>query len=286
MYLMNLLFFFAVPFRLKVSDHAVNLEELTIVLHVNIYIDRIRQPRSSPLLLDYTPLIGDFLEGPTVPRSQEVRVEPSILFKAQPATTNIPSKHPNLIPIDQVLEMAPIDPYELMGKKAKGKKKAAQSGQAEKPQRAIFEVIAPKQSTQKAESDSSTREEPTQPPQVVELDEPRVVTKQPPRVKRARTEVEASELSGPSSVEEIWAPKLRAGKRPITTQDSVLGTSNVEHSVRVAHGLGVAMCLPGDIRTWDEMSSGKAFRHIAHGLFMVSLVVVNNNFYMFLSTIS
>ena len=164
MYLMNLLFFFAVPSQLKVSDHAINLEELTTILHANIYIDRIGQPRSAPLLLGYTPLIGDFLEGPTVPRSQEVRVEPSILFEAQPATTNIPSKHPNLIPTDQVLEMAPIDPYELMGKKAKGKKKAAQSGQAKKPRRAVFEVIAFKQSTQKVESDSSTREEPTQPP--------------------------------------------------------------------------------------------------------------------------
>ena len=82
MYLMNLLFFFAVPSQLKVSDHAINLEELTTILHANIYIDRIGQPRLAPLLLGYTPLIGDFLEGPTVPRSQEVRVEPSILFEA------------------------------------------------------------------------------------------------------------------------------------------------------------------------------------------------------------
>ncbi|GMY38754.1 hypothetical protein FCV25MIE_33998, partial [Fagus crenata] len=190
---MNLPFFFAVPSRLKVSEHAVNLEELTTVLSVNIYIDRIGQPRLAPLWLGYTPLIRDFLEGPTVPRSQEVRVEPSTLFEAQPATTNIPSEHPDFIPTGQVLEMAPIDPYELIGKKAKGKKKAAQSGQAKKPRRAVF--------------------------------------------KRARTEVEASELSGPSSSEETWAPELGAGKRPITAQDSVLDTSNVEHSARVAHGL-------------------------------------------------
>ena len=161
---MNLLFFFTVPSRLKVSDHEVNLEELTTVFHVNIYIDRIRQPRSTPFLLGYTPLIGDFLKGPTVPRSQEVWVKPSALFEAQSATTNIPSEHPDLIPTDQVLEMAFIDPYELMGKKAKGKKKAAQSGQAQKPRRAVFEVIAPEQSTHRAESNSSAREEPTQPP--------------------------------------------------------------------------------------------------------------------------
>ena len=177
MYLMNLLFFFAVPSRLKVPDHAVNLEELTTVLHANIYIDRIRQPRSVPLLLGYTPLIGDFLEGPTVPRTQEVQVEPSTLSEAQPTTTNIPSEHPDLIPTGQVLEMARVDLYELMGKKAKRKKKAAPSGQDKKPRRAVFKVIAPKKSTQRAESDSADREEPTQPPQVVELDEPGIVTK-------------------------------------------------------------------------------------------------------------
>lgn len=70
MYLMNLLFFFVVPSQLKVSDNAVNLEELNTVLQMNIFIDRIGQPRSAPLLLGYMPLIGDFLEGLTVPRSQ------------------------------------------------------------------------------------------------------------------------------------------------------------------------------------------------------------------------
>lgn len=282
-YLTNLPFFFVVPSRHKIPNHEVKLEELKTVLDANIYIDRIGQPRSAPLLLGYTPLIGDFLEGPTVPRSQEVRVEPSALFEAQPATTDIPSEHPNLIPTGQVLEMAPVDPFELMGKKAKGRKKADQSGQPKKPRKAIFEVIALKQSTERAEFDSAAREEPTQPPQVVELDEPEVVAKQPPKVKRARTEVEASELPSSSSAGEVWALELRAKKRLITTQDSLLGTSNADLLARVAHGLGATVCLPEDIRAWSVMPSGKAFRHISRGLFKVSFGINNLVFFLHVS---
>lgn len=140
------------------SKHTVNKEELTTALSANIYIDQFGQPRSAPLLLSYTPLIGDFLEGPTIPRSQEIRVEPSTLFEAHPATINVTFEHPNLIPTGQVLEMAPVDPYELMGKKAKGKKKALQGAQTKKPRRAVFEVIVPKP-IQSTESDSAAWEE-------------------------------------------------------------------------------------------------------------------------------
>ena len=111
---------------------------------------------------------------------------------------------------------------------------------------------------------------------MVNIDEPEAVAKPPPRVKRARTEVEASELPGPSTSEETWALELRAGSRLITTQDSLLGTSNIDLLARVAHGLGALVCLPNDIRTWNVMPSSKAFRHIAHGLFTIGLVVVNN----------
>ena len=72
-----------------------------------------------------------------------------------------------------------------MGKKSKGKKKASQGFQAKKPKRAVFEVIAPKQSTQSADSNSVAREEPAQPPQVVEIDEHEAVAEQPPAAKRA-----------------------------------------------------------------------------------------------------
>ncbi len=118
--------FLAVPSRLVVHDTEVNLEDLTRALLENIYIDELGQPRSALLLLSYTPLVNSFLEGPTVPRSQEVTVEPTTLFVAQLATTSTSSEHPEYIPTGQVSEMAPIDPYELMGKKSKGKKKGSQ----------------------------------------------------------------------------------------------------------------------------------------------------------------
>ena len=76
-------------------------------------------------------------------------------------------------------------------------------------------MIASEQSTSRAESGSSAREEPTQLPQVVELDKPAVVAEQLPKVKRARTEVEVYERPGPSSKGEVWAPRSeerRVGK--------------------------------------------------------------------------
>ena len=160
-YLTNLPFFFVVPSRHKIPNHEVKLEELKTVIDANIYIDRIGQPRSAPLLLGYTPLIGDFLEGPTVPRSQEVRVETLTLFEAQPATADTPFEYSDRIHTGEVLEMAPVDPFELMGKKAQGKKKATQSGLIRKPWKVVFEVVASEQSTSRTESGSSAREEPT-----------------------------------------------------------------------------------------------------------------------------
>jgi hypothetical protein len=137
----------------------------------------------------------------------------------------------------------------------------------------VFEVIAPEQATQSADSNSAAREELAQPPQVVEIDKPKVVAEPPPRAKRAQTEAETSHLPGPSSSDYVWAPKLMVGLKPVTAQDTVLDTSNVEHFAKVAHALTVAACLPGDIQAWDEMSSDRIFRHISSGLVMVSLIL-------------
>uniref|UniRef100_A0A2N9IT59 Uncharacterized protein n=1 Tax=Fagus sylvatica TaxID=28930 RepID=A0A2N9IT59_FAGSY len=211
-----------VPSRLKVSKHELRLEELKKVLEANIYVDRIGQLRSAPLLLGYTPLIEDFLKGPTVPRSQEVPVQTSALFETQPATIDILSEDSDLIPISQVLEMASVDPFALMGKKA------AQVGQNKKPPRVV--------------------------------DEPETVTEQP-RVKRARTEIKASELLRSSSREEVWAPELRSGKRLVTTKDSLLGTSNIDVSARIAHGRPGILTMESRVHDLDKAIIDKDEEH-------------------------
>lgn len=102
-----------------VVKRLVNIEFVEQLLTTNIYVDRIGQPQSAPLLLGYVPHVGTFLEGPTVPRMQEVQVESTNLFVAQPAPVSPSSDLSDLIPSGQVSEMAyPIKPYKLMGKKS------------------------------------------------------------------------------------------------------------------------------------------------------------------------
>uniref|UniRef100_A0A2N9EYR4 Uncharacterized protein n=1 Tax=Fagus sylvatica TaxID=28930 RepID=A0A2N9EYR4_FAGSY len=236
-----------IPSRLVVHETTLNLEDLTKVLSANICVDSLGQPRSAPLLLHYQSLVGSFLEGSTVPQAQAVRIKPTTLFVAQPATVITPPEHPDLIP----------------------------TGEAKKPRRAVFEVIAPEQSAQSAKTDSAAREKLTRPAPVVHLDEPDVVTKPPLRAKRARTEAKAPKSPGPSSSAEVWVPELTVGRRPITAQDSVLDPSDAEHAAKVAHALGVAICLPRDIQIWNEMPSGRMFCHIARGFTMAAQGIFN-----------
>lgn len=78
----QLLFHLADPSQIEVAKHLVNIELVKHVLSTNIFIDQYGQSQSAPLLLGYKPQIGSFLEGPTIPRAQEVRVEPTVLFIA------------------------------------------------------------------------------------------------------------------------------------------------------------------------------------------------------------
>jgi hypothetical protein len=90
-------------------------------------------------------LIGSFLEGPTVPRSQETPIEPSVLYVAQLSSSIPQVDHPSLIPTGAVLEMAPpVDVFEIIGKKQKGasisksKGTAKQGAQPKKSRKAVF----------------------------------------------------------------------------------------------------------------------------------------------------
>lgn len=142
--------------------------------------------------------------------------------------------------------MAPIDPYELMGKKSKAKGKAKQGAQAKKQRRAVYEVIAPEQAPQNADSGSAAQKDLAQPPPIVEIHKPEVVAEPPPKAKRAMVEGETSTLLGLSSSDEVWAPEMTVGHRPLTVQDTVLDTSNVKHSAKVVHALTATACLLGD----------------------------------------
>ena len=129
------------------------------VLATNVYVDQRGEPRSAPLLLSYEPQIRSFLEGPTVPRSQEIRVEPSVPSVAVLADTTALSVDPELIPTGQVSEMAPpINPFELMGKatggsssgaaKGKGKGRGKGAGAGKKSKKVVSESSSSEQATQ------------------------------------------------------------------------------------------------------------------------------------------
>uniref|UniRef100_A0A2N9I9D7 Uncharacterized protein n=1 Tax=Fagus sylvatica TaxID=28930 RepID=A0A2N9I9D7_FAGSY len=248
--------------RLNVPATSANLEDIRKVLRSNICVDRFGNPRAASLLLGYSPLVGNFLEGPTIPRSQETPVEPTVLFVAHPASTVHSTSVPEFIPTGEVSEMAPpVDVFEILGKRkkesssSKGKEKEKQKQkEKEKPEapprrsrRIIYETATPSQQKGGGEAEELVR-----------------------RPKRARAAAEQTELPGSSSVSNVWVPKMAVAGDPITTAHTVFETTDVEFSARVAQAITRASCLPGDSQIWDQMSSGRIFRHISRGLVMAA----------------
>ncbi len=230
-------------------------------------------------MLGYQPLVGNFLEGPTVPRSQKTPVEPTVLYVAQLAPTDHIVDHLAFIPTGEVLEMAPpIDVFELIGKKQKrasssnGKEKAKPATLPRRSRRVIYETVSPEQQNEGAGLSSAPVSEQSVLPQIVEEAETEQVEELVRRSKRARVTMEQADLPGSSSTAEVWAPKMVVAGDLVTTAHIVFETTDVEFSARVAQAITRASCLPGDSQVWDKMSSGWMFHHISRGLVMVSFL--------------
>jgi hypothetical protein len=242
-------------------------------------MDQFGNPRAASLLLGYSPLVGNFLEGPTIPRSQETPIEPTVLYVAQPASAAQTDDLPKFVPTGKVSEMAPpVDVFEILGKRKKGASSSkGKEKEKEKPEapprrsrRIIYDAAPAAQTNVRAELSSATAPEQTALPQVMEEPESEPVKELVRRPKKLKAATERTELPGSSITPEVWAPKMAVVGDPITTAHTVFETTDVEFSARVPPAITRASCLPGDSQIWDNMSSGRIFRHISRSLVMVS----------------
>jgi hypothetical protein len=260
-----------------VDRRQVDVELVERVLSTNICVDERGEPRSAPLLLRYEPQVRSFLEGPTVPRSHAVEIQPRTTFVAQPAGVEQPEVHPDLIPSGQVYAMAPpINPFKLMGKttdasssgkaKGRGRGKNKGAGAEKKLKKPIDDAPIPEITIQPSVEQKS----PLPPPKVHDLEESDRGEEPQPRKKRRRTEPSSIPAGGPSSHSEAWDLALMFGPNPISIRDTILDNSNNEASAQVAHGLAFAACLPGDMKQWADTQPGAVFRDITRGLMMVT----------------
>uniref|UniRef100_A0A2N9G3E8 Uncharacterized protein n=1 Tax=Fagus sylvatica TaxID=28930 RepID=A0A2N9G3E8_FAGSY len=274
-----------VPSRLHVPATAANLEDIKKVLKSNICVDQFGHPRAASVLLGYSPLVGNYLEGPRVYRSQETPVELSTLFVAQPATAAQSDDLPEFVPVGEVSEMAPpVDVFQVLNKRkreassSKGKEKQGEKQQEkEKPEapprrsrRVVYDTTPTARSTVQVDPSPTPAPEEAALPQIEEEPAAEQAEQLVRRPKRLRVAGEHANVPSSSSNAEVWAPKMAVAGDPITTAHTVFETTDVEFSARVAQAITRVACLPGDSIIWDEMSSGRIFRHVSRSLVMAA----------------
>uniref|UniRef100_A0A2N9GBP9 Uncharacterized protein n=1 Tax=Fagus sylvatica TaxID=28930 RepID=A0A2N9GBP9_FAGSY len=238
-----------VPSRLHVPATAANLEDIRKVLKSNICVDQFGHPRAASILLGYSPLVGNYLEGPRIPRSQETPVEPSVLYVAQPASAGQTEDLPEFIPVGEVSEMAPpVDVFDILKKRKKGassskgkeKEKEKETQKPEAPprrsRRIIYDATSAAQRDAQTELSSATAPEQAALPQITEETESERVEELVRRPKKLKPATEQVDRPGPSAAPEVWAPRMAVAGDLITTAHTVFETTDVEFSARVASG--------------------------------------------------
>uniref|UniRef100_A0A2N9FMA6 Uncharacterized protein n=1 Tax=Fagus sylvatica TaxID=28930 RepID=A0A2N9FMA6_FAGSY len=216
-----------VPSRLHVPATAANLGDIKKALNSNICVDQFGHPRAASVLLGYSPLIGNYLEGPRVYRSQETPVELNTLYVAQPATAAQSDDLPEFVPVGEEKRME--------GEKQKEKEKP--EAPPRRSRRIIYDTTSTAQSTVQVDPSSTPAPEEAALPQIEEEPAAEQAEELVRRPKRLRVAGEHANVPGSSSNAEVWAPKMAVAGDPITTAHTVFETTDVEFSARVAQAI-------------------------------------------------